>query len=219
MYEDIYKEELRISIEKNIRKVKELLLNDDKGLLLKIDNFSKKYLIEKDYIKKQILNSEPISLAQFAKNPTKQNFFEGIASNFIRNIRGVFDFEKLPNNKLYVCDGSLIEKKDLQLYPKAKTIDFSWRFKNLYIYCSHKYTKDSGGAQDNQYKDLQDFISQCRDNKKRNKVFIVVADGEYYQKQNGRVGVKKIDNLARMCTDSVKVCTIYELENVLNSLK
>lgn len=61
------------------------------------------------------------------------------------------------------CDGAVIEKNELKLYPKAKTIDFEWDYKGYKIYASHKYTKDRGGAQDNQYKDLQEFIRQCRE--------------------------------------------------------
>ena len=49
-------------------------------------------------------------------------------------------------------------------------------------------------------------------------MFLTIADGDYYQTQNGRVGMKKIDNLRQMCTSSVKVCDIYELEQVLKSL-
>ena len=187
-------------------------------MLVKIENFAEKYLIEKEYIKEKILAEETISLAIFSKDPTRQNIFEKIASKFITNIEGVSLFKKLPNKKLYVCNGALIAKKDLKQYPKAKTIDFTWKYHDFTIYCSHKYTKNVGGAQDNQYKDLKDFIEECRDNKRANIIFIAIADGDYYQTQNGRVGMKKIDNLRQMCTSSVKVCDIYELEQVLKSL-
>ena len=219
MSKDIYKEDIKIAVQTNMKEVKELLLKKDKDLLKKIEDFAEKYLIEEEYIKEKILVKESISLAMFSKEPTKQNIFEKIASGFISKIEGVKNFQKLPNTSHYVCNGVVIKKEDLKQYPKAKTIDFTWKFSKFTIYCSHKYTKDSGGAQDNQYKDLQGFIEECRDNKKTDVVFIAIADGEYYQMQNGRAGMKKIDNLRQMCTSSVKVCDICELEQVLNNLK
>ena len=43
--------------------------------------------------------------------------------------------------------------------PQSKSIDFSWNTKDYTIYASHKYTKDEGGHQTNQYEDLQNFIT------------------------------------------------------------
>ena len=151
----------------------------------------------------------------FAKNPSKQNFYEKMAAERIKKIKFIGDFKNLPNQYLYVLRGAIIKKNYLKVYPQAKTIDFSFKYKKYQIYVSHKYTKESGGAQDNQYKDLQDFIKKCRDCKTSNHFFLAIADGDYYNKENGRAGVTRLKNLKSMCTRKIKVGTIYDIEDLL----
>lgn len=135
----------------------------------------------------------------------------------IQNMEGVKNFQKLPNHSTYVCNGSVIQRKELKIYPAAKTIDFKWEYKDYTIFASHKYTKDSGGSQDNQYKDLQEFIKQSRDTKLPKTIFIAIADGDYYMSENGRAGTTKMEHLASLCTLKVMACRMENLIEQLHS--
>ena len=218
MGRDIYTERIEKLRQENIKEVKKLLERNDKGLLKKIKNASQRYQINEKYIKGQIIKEEPIALSMFSKDPTKQNTHERIAADYIRNMQGVKNFKKLNNNELYVASGQVISKDQAQL-SKAKTIDFYFEYKEYKIYVSHKHTTEEGGAQDNQYKDLQQFVLECGGGTDSKKVFIAIADGKYYEGNNGKAGVSKMDNLKSKCTQSVKVCAIYQLEEVLKKLQ
>jgi len=214
---DIYSKKIRIARQKNIKQVKTLLENNDKGLRQKIKNSSKRYQISEEYIRKQILAEEPLALALFAKDPAKQKIHERIAGGYIQKIEGVTNFRILKNTELYISRGQIISKEQSKL-ATAKTIDFYFQYGKYEVYVSNKHTTEEGEAQDNQYKDLQEFITECRDNTDSNVIFIAIADGDYYKGNNGKTGVSKMENLKSKCTQSVRACAIYELKEVLDSI-
>ena len=183
----------------------------------KIGRRAEEFGLTSDEIIKDI-ESCKTAVIPFCKNPNKQNFYEKIAADMIKDMYGVDGFEKLPNQSLYVSDGVVFKNKEHKKYPKAKTLDFKFRYKNYTIYASHKYTKDSGGSQDNQYKDLQDFIIQSRDTKIPQTVFIAIADGDYYSNQNGKAGTTKMEHLKSLCTKKTGACRMEGLIDCLNSL-
>ena len=216
---DIYSDALKKQRRDNFERVKPDLDKGEPNLLQKISRFAIKYDVEEEYVKTEIRNGHKITLAYFSKDPSRQNFYERVAADYIRNrIEGVKNFRNLANNELYVCRGKIIRRQDLKEYPTAKTIDFSWEYERYQVYVSHKYTHESGGAQDNAYKDLQSFIQEARENRDDDHVFIAIADGAYYQQQNGKVGTTRFENMQRACTSCVKISTIYTLQSILNSL-
>lgn len=215
---DIYSESIKEQRKRNMQQVKPLLESGDKALLSKIKKAAERYDIKPQDIYDDILTERPTALALFSKDPLRQKIHENIAADYIKNIDGVADFKNLSNRELHVCKGTVINNADLKVYPSAKTIDFHFKYNGYNVYVSHKHTTESGGAQDNQYKDLQGFIRECRDSTTLKQVFIAIADGDYYRKQNGRVGLTRIDNLRNKCTRSVRACTIYELNSVLRDL-
>ena len=195
------------------------LQKEDKDLMRKLDNFSNKYDIELNYIKKEIRKGNKIALAVFAKDPNKQNFYEKTAAKYISKIEGVRNFKNLGNQELYICGGVVFGKEKLEQYPKAKTIDFCWEYASYKVYASHKYTSEEGGSQGSAYKDLQLFIEEARENKENNTLFLVIADGVYYTKIDRKLGITRIENLKSSCTKSVSVCSIYGLRDWLERLK
>ncbi len=215
--EDIYSNAIRNITTQNMREVVALLEQEDSSLITKIRNASKKYGIPEQQIRENIKNELPIALAFFSKDPKKQNVYEKIAANYIKKIQGVTNFQNLPNNKFFVVNGKIVTKEHKQL-SNAKTIDFYFEYNSKKIYASHKYTKDKGGAQDHQYKDLQNFINNVRDNTDRETIFIAIADGDYYNTKDNRADLTKIKNLKAKCTKTVKVCTIYDLQKELQTL-
>ena len=158
----------------------------------------------------------------FATDPTKQRFHEKLAKCFIEKINGVENLELLPNSKLYLVSGKIKDKKELtkENPPKAKSLDFFWQYDDYKIYVSHKYTKDEGGAQENQYNDLKTFIEEANKCNAENTVFIAIADGEFYKRNNGKAGRTRIKNLKHLAnTKNVFACAIEELESLLKNLK
>lgn len=214
----IYEKELRKYWQNNIKEVKELLEKKDKQLMLKISKASHKWKIDIEEIKSAILENK-VAAASFAINPTKQNIYEKTAADIIRKIAGVNDFKNLPNDKLFVIKGMVIEKKEIGALSDTKSIDFSWSYNNKKIYASHKYTSEEGGAQSNQYKDLKHFIEEARHNKDGDIVFIAIADGPFYLRGKTNQYKNRIEEMQKMCTPAVKVCDIYGLEDILNNLK
>ncbi len=214
---DIYEKAVAQAWKKNIAQVLELLNTNDPKILYKIQSASQRWDIPVSEIKESI-TKDRVAAAHFAVDPSKQKIHEKTAAEFIRNLDGVVDFNHLPNKALYVSNGVPITGGELKTYPTAKTIDFKWQYGTLKIYASHKYTHDSGGAQGNQYKDLQAFIRACHGSPELKLRFIAIADGPFYQEHNGRANRTRLDNLQSMCTPQIRACTIYDLKEVLDTL-
>lgn len=125
----------------------------------------------------------------FAKDPIKQNIAENlqleILSSTYKNII------KLPNNgkdAIYIINGQVVKNIEKKSFDFPKSIDFYDIDTNTYFFC--KYTKEMGGAQDNQYEDVKRFIKELKDPKDDYTV-ICLLDGPYYTD-------KKINDLLRM---------------------
>ena len=210
-YQKKYKKAYAKALKENFSLVRKQLQDKDTDLMKKITNRAKEYGISESIIIKDIQKCDT-AIIPFAKSPAKQNFYENTACQMIQNMTGVENFQKLPNHSTYVCNGSIIQRKELKIYPSAKTIDFKWQYKEHTIFASHKYTKDSGGSQDNQYRDVQEFIRQSRDTKLSKTIFIAIADGDYYMTENGKAGTTKIEHLASLCTRKVIACRMENAE-------
>ena len=159
-----------------------------------------------------------IAAACFAINPNKQNFHEKIAAGYIRKIDGVVGFVSLSKKAKVVSNGSVMTGKELKLaggVSSAKTIDFEWRCKGRRFYASHKYTKQSGGSQGNQYKDLQAFIKEANSSALKKTFFVAIADGGFYQEMDSGAGTSRIDRLKSIATPKALVCEITELEAMM----
>lgn len=161
--------------------------------------------------------------AFFAKDPAKQKIHENIAASFIESLPGVKNFKQLGHGDMFVLRGGVLsheEYKKSGATTKAKTIDFSWSINGKNIYASHKYTRASGGAQDNQYADLQEFIREANDSNLANTYFLAIADGDYYKMKDSTAGVPKIDRLKRLANQrNVFALSIGELEAWLGGIK
>lgn len=221
-----YEEEYENAIQNKNRENANAVLNElhTKGFKKKINNFCKKHGFYEDdiiaLIKSESKASE-IVRALFAKDPKKQNIFEKMACEFIKEM-GVDEFENLPNNELIVNNGAVIERKTFKSKggtAQAKTIDFKWKYRGATFYASHKYTKEGGGAQDNQYKDLQAFIKDANPTTLANTYFIVIADGPYYNTRDAEMGKSRIDTLkSRAHAPAVHACTMGELEALMKKI-
>ncbi len=151
----------------------------------KIENFCRQHGFNREEIVANI-ESNRIVAAFFAKNPNKQNFYEKTAERFIRSLKGVSGFKGSRDQNKDLINGAVINKSTIQKsggVSDAKTIDFEWNYSACKFYAYHKYTKEGGGSQDNQYKDLQVFIKHANMSTATHTYFIAIADGAYYESQ------------------------------------
>ncbi len=141
-------------------------------------------------------------LRVFAKDPTKQTFHQPLAAEWIKNIPFIENLKQLHNNgeeAFYIINGKIISGKEKDDQKTGKSIDFIFEYlfrdKTLLFYASHKYTDISGGSQDNQYKDTQEFHTEARNCINPNTCLLSITDGPYYLKREARVKQQRITKL------------------------
>lgn len=155
----------------------------------------------------------------FVVDPIRQNVFEKIAAEHIESMTGISSFKKYGTNDLFIVAGALKEKKEPKgMRPESKSIDFSWKYGRRNFYASHKYTNESGGAQDNQYRGVQRFIEDANKIGGRD-IFVAIVDGEYYNTWDSQAEMTRRKRLEQMANqNNVFVKSIDELEKFLSGL-
>ncbi|MCL2844069.1 MAG: hypothetical protein FWE23_01250 [Chitinivibrionia bacterium] len=214
-----YESEYKKQLVKNLKEVLFLLDTDD--MKFKIQSWADKFGYSFDEILEKI-KKDPIFSCVFAKDPAKQNLYQKLAANYIERLSVVKDFATLPQGgkkALYLVNGKLLDGNVLDKASKdTKSIDFAWKVGDYLFFASHKYTKDSGGAQDNQYADIQEFLRHARDNNYKKHIFLAICDGKYYLQKDAQTGSEtKIERLKKLTCQNSFVITIEELERFLTS--
>ena len=228
-----YIEEEKKELNKNISEIRNEMKNQiSPDLEEKIKKFALKFGLSEKLIKYKVLNDDLFILC-FIKEPNRQSFHQKLAANYIKNISGIINFELLPaggGNALYIISGQLQTGKNITTSRKPKSIDFYWKFKTkqnglIEFYATHKYTKEGGGAQDNQFNDIKSFLDNAQYYNKNDKFFIAICDGAYYNEssysQNNITYNNKIDYLEiTYCGTNkrTKVLNINQLEDFLKTL-
>ncbi|PWV43541.1 hypothetical protein [Candidatus Phytoplasma asteris] len=118
---------------------------------------------------------------------------------------------------IFIKKQEIVQKKEINQYisSKGKSIDFSFKYKDLEIifYVFHKYTKESGGSQDNQKNDVKISIEEAKtDTQKYNKniMILFICDGDYYSEYKMKE-LKKVAN-----QQNLKVLSSNELQFFLD---
>lgn len=203
------------AIRANLTKVIEQLDTGDSGLSKKIGTFASRFEFTVEAVEKKIRNDEMFR-AFFAKDPGKQKIHENIAAAFIERMSGVEDFKQLAHDGLVVVQGAVRSRKEVRAEgatARAKTIDFMWDLCGKKIYASHKHTKGGGGGQDNQYKDLQEFIREANESNRHDAYFLAIADGDYYNATDTNSKTTKLQHLKDLANRrNVFALSIDELE-------
>lgn len=200
-----YQLEYRKKLQENISLVREEINNPD--FVLKITNHAEKFDRDYDEVKSKIMKDDMYA-ELFAKDPAKQNIYEKLAASYISQI--VEDFKNLPNStKMFIVEGKVTSKR----LNDVKSIDFYFKVGDNNIYASHKYIKATyGGAQDNQYNDIRNFLRNCNKIESGNDYFIAICDGPYFD--------NKIEILNKdFGSKNVIAMTIDDIENFINELK
>ena len=163
MFEDMVikkKRELRV---KNLQDLR--LSLDSPDVKLKISNYATEHGFLVEEIRQEIIDNDLVA-SFFAKDPVKQNFTELLVAELLKT-------KVLPqqgkNCIRFDEDGNICSTKGTTT---TKAADFY--INNTYI--TQKYTRSTGGAQDNQYNDVVDFLIK---GSKKHKVAAIV-DGSYW---------------------------------------
>lgn len=120
--------------------------------------------------------------AWFAKEPRRMGFHEAAAAAWIRDLPLATGFRVLPKGgakAIYITSDGNIHRGALGNRP-GKSLDFTWKTGKTACYAMHKYTKEGGGNQDSQFKEMVDLLRHFQSCNEANIVLFVIADGEYY---------------------------------------
>ncbi len=192
IYYNNYVAQLSKTPEKEIAKYVKAEL---KALDVKINNSAKKWQVTVQDVKNS-LAADTVLRASLAKDLSKQTFHQHFAAGWYAGIPFVENFFEPNNNGTdawYVDPkGGVFQlKKDKQT---GKSIDFIWEYtfnnKTLKFYATHKHTDSSGGAQDNQYNDVQEFHESAKSCMEPDIVLLSITDGSYYLKNEASVTTK-----------------------------
>jgi hypothetical protein len=201
-----YRTKFSEQLQENISKVRNEIDNTD--FVFKITNYAEKF--GRDYNEvRQLILTHDFFAEGFAKDPAKQNIYEKLAADYIKSIDIVENFKNLPNSsKMFVVDGEVTNQRDNDV----KSIDFTFNVGEYNFYCSHKYIKAlNGGAQDNQYNDIRNFLRNCDKKSEGDNFFLAICDGPYF--------TSKLETLNNdFGSDNVKAITIDELEDLLTEI-
>jgi predicted P-loop ATPase len=205
-----YRGKFKAQLQENILKVRDEIDNPD--FVFKITNHADKYDRDFNEVRSKILTDDFFA-ETFAKDPAKQNIYEKLAAEYVSSIECVNDFKNLANSsKMFVINGEITDQR----LNDVKSIDFTFNLNvsdvKYNFYCSHKYIKAlNGGAQDNQYNDIRNFLRNCDKKSEGNNYFIAICDGPYFTSKletlNNDFGSKNVITL-----------TIDELEDYLLSI-
>ena len=195
-----------------------LIEERDEETLRKIKNFADRFGFSLKVVLDEIC-ARPVLQAVFAKEPGRQGTHEKLAASFIKKIPHVSAFGVLGKNKYVVVQGGVMLRKDARksgTADRAKSLDFTWKLGDFEFYASHKYTKEGGGAQDNQYEDLKGFIEAANASNRRFTIFLAMADGPYYETMDTGAGVSRLQRLKDLANRrNVFAVSSYDLEAFL----
>ncbi|MDD9854623.1 MAG: hypothetical protein OXU88_00430 [Gammaproteobacteria bacterium] len=220
-----YEQRYREAYAENVLRIAETL--ESGKIDRKIENFCEIHGFSVDELRTEIVQNKFLA-AVFALNPNKQNFYETVAAEYIKELPYVHNFENLPSSALYIINGKLLSREEAKGITRQnrstkrdhKTIDFSWTCNCARFYAAHKYTKQEGGAQTNQYHDLQTFVRESVSNSDDKVHFVAIADGPFYENRNGLAGTTRIERLRALAggSERVHVCRLDEIESLLLSI-
>lgn len=182
-----YENEIKKKRLENIKSFKDKInnINDNNDIKEKLFNWCDRFDYDYDELLKRLKATDDILIiGQFAKDPGKQNIHEDMAFDYLLKLPVISNQTHLPKGKnaKFIVGGKIKNDKGTA---NIKSLDcyfcYEYRNKKLEFYTSNKYTKSSGGAQDNQFNDLQEFMKEARDVTDKNIFLMAVADGKYYQ--------------------------------------
>ncbi len=152
----------------------------------RIEGLARRLNLEKEFVFYEAINNSFL-LKELCRDPKKQTIHQKLAAKWISEIPFISGFDEPINrgvNAMYVSSGQVLCGKAAQGQKTGKSIDFIWDYtfkeKTLKFYATHKFTRQTGGSQDNQFEDVCIFHEQARNCINDDVVFLSITDGDYY---------------------------------------
>lgn len=168
----------------NAKKVVDDLNAGDKYILKKIENYSWRFGISQKEVEKEIRRNT-LFANSFATEPRRQGLHEKTAADWLKRHEPLIsNFETLPKSGkdalLINSDGEIVLRKHSRAKP-SKTLDFRWATGKYTVYATHKYTKEPGGGQDNQFKEVLELLKKFQNGSaSEDCILFAIVDGPYY---------------------------------------
>lgn len=164
------------------------------------------------------IRDDSMFAAWFAKEPRRTGFHEAIAADWIRTLPGVRDFKVLPKsgkNAVKVSSDGNIESETPNRKLPGKSLDFNWQTGSKTFYAMHKYTREGGGNQDSQYKEMVELMKRFVQCQNRDVVLLIIVDGKYYQEKD-QARLKELKNNQRDNPPRSYALSIGEVPDLIN---
>lgn len=205
----------RISWRENAREVRSRLLAKDSDLMKRISTYLDRFGYSQTEVEKKIL-SDPMFAAHFAKEPRRTGLHQKEAAQWLKELDTVSEFLELPawgSGALYVTsDGEIQSGEILKGSKPSKSLDFRWLTGSVICYAMHKYTREGGGNQDSQYKEMRDILRNFQSCSDQGCMLIVIVDGPYYTQQK----MKDLRNYVRSSPPKSYALHLGEVPAVLD---
>lgn len=188
-------------------------------LLKRISTYIYRFGYDEDSVVRKIIQDHMFA-AHFSKEPRRTGLHEAAAANWLKSLPNVNGFEVLnksgPKSLKVSSDGN-IESETAGKNLPGKSLDFRWSTGHRTCYAMHKYTKEGGGNQDSQFKEMLELMKRftfCQD---RQVVLLIIVDGNYYKENNHRQ-LNKLRRLESQGEPSSYAVGIEEVPDILASI-
>ncbi len=124
----------------------------------------------------------------------------------------IVDFENLPSsgkNAYYINgDGKIVKGEKTS----SKSLDFRWMTDETEFFAAHKYTRESGGTQDNQYSEMRTLLRLFQNGiVDTHRALIVIVDGPYYTARK----MEELYGYVRLQAPKSYACHIEQVPSIL----
>lgn len=175
-----------VAIERNLwhvnaRNVEVLAAHRDRNLMKKTATYSWRYGVDESAILEKIL-SDRMFANLFAIEPRRQGLHERIAAERVGELPNVESFAVLPKagpaSVHITSDGQL---QTLNARSQLKSLDFQWQPGGWHCFATHKYTREGGGNQDSQFKEVVRTMRNFMQGQANDEVVLfAILDGPYF---------------------------------------
>ena len=157
--------------------------------------------------------------AVLAREARRQNVHEKAAADYVEKLAFVAEFRKLPSSGRNACyvnrDGQIVTGAQLAGAQRpSKSIDFQWRTGGVTCYAAQKYTRESGGNQDNQFNEIQALLRNFLQRINNDVALFVLVDGPYYNAAR----LAQLQALVRMQNPRSYVASVNALQPILTDI-
>lgn len=196
--------------------------NQDNDLVYKINNrleSNSEIILSVDELINFISNYETLKgnekklvsfiINEMEKDPLRQNICETIVLDHLRNTKGLKNVQKPVKPDLYLSNGCILERQGRKKTGETKSVDVLFEIDDYKFLGTIKYTKDEGGAQDNQIADVVDFLRNSIGLK--GYIPVAIVDGKYYTEE-------RMDAL-KSINENSEIFHVLDIEKIIDKYK